>query len=146
MHSWVIRHCKDWLFLRYLILCWASPLAQTVKSLPAVWETWVRSLGWEDPLEKETASCFSILAWKIPGMEEPGVLQSMGLQRVGHDWATKHTILCCAYLNFFLRMWNKKYSPFKSPGSYLFAFLPTFLFSAMFFGNLWPQRTLVVYQ
>ena len=60
-------------------------MAQTVKSLPAVWETWVRSLGWEDLLEKEMASHFSILAWKIPWTEEPGRLQSMGSQRVGHD-------------------------------------------------------------
>ena len=48
-------------------------------------ETWVQSLGQEDPLEKEMATYFSILAWKIPWMEEPGRLQSMGLQRVGHD-------------------------------------------------------------
>ena len=50
-------------------------------------ETWVLSLGWEDPLEKEMAPHSSTLAWKIPWMEEPGRLQSMGLQRVGHDWA-----------------------------------------------------------
>ena len=60
-------------------------VAQTVKSLPAVWETWVQSLGWEDPLEKEVAIHSSILAWKIPWTEEPGKLQSMGSQRVGHD-------------------------------------------------------------
>ena len=48
-------------------------------------ETWVRSLGWEDPLEKEMATHSSILAWKIPWMEEPGRLQTMGLQRVRHD-------------------------------------------------------------
>ena len=51
-------------------------------------ETQVRSLGWEDPLEKEMATHSSILAWKIPRMEEHGRLQSMGWQRVGHDWAT----------------------------------------------------------
>ena len=55
-------------------------VAQMVKSLPAMWETWVRSLGWEDPLEKEMATCSSILAWKILRTEEPGGLQSMGLQ------------------------------------------------------------------
>ena len=48
-------------------------------------------LGWEDPLEKEMATHYSILAWKIPWTEEPGGLQTMGLQRVRHDWATKHT-------------------------------------------------------
>ena len=56
-----------------------------VKRLPATRETWVRSLGQEDPLEKETANHSSILAWKIPWTEEPGGLQSMGSQRVRHD-------------------------------------------------------------
>ena len=60
-------------------------MAQTVKNLPAMWETWVQSLAWEDPLEKGMATHFSILAWKIPWTEEPGGLQSMGKQRVGHD-------------------------------------------------------------
>ena len=55
-------------------------VAQTVKRLPAMWETRVRSLGQEDPLEKEMATHSSILAWRIPWMEEPGGLQSMGLQ------------------------------------------------------------------
>ena len=63
----------------------ASLVVQTVKCLPAMWETQVRSLGWEDPLEKEMATHSSTLAWKIPWMEEPGRLQSMGLRRVGHD-------------------------------------------------------------
>ena len=56
-----------------------------VKRLPAVLETWVRSLGVEDPLEKEMVTHSSILAWEIPWTEEPGGLQSLGLQRVGHD-------------------------------------------------------------
>ena len=58
-----------------------------------MWETQVQSLGWEDPLEKEMATHSSILAWKIPWVEEPGRLQSMGSQRVGHDWATSLTQL-----------------------------------------------------
>ena len=62
-----------------------SLVAQTVKRLPGVWETQARSLGWEDPLEKEMATHSSTLAWKIPWMEEPGRLQSMRSQRVGHD-------------------------------------------------------------
>ena len=66
----------------------ASLVAQTAKRLPAMQETWVQSLGWEDPLEKEMATHSSILAWRIPWTEEPGRLQSMGLQRVGHDWVT----------------------------------------------------------
>ena len=60
-------------------------MAQAVKNLPAKWETWVRSLGQEDPLEEEMATHSSILAWKIPWTEEPGRLQSMESQRVGHD-------------------------------------------------------------
>ena len=63
----------------------ASLVAQRVKRLPAMRETWVQSLGREDPLEKEMASHSSIPAWKIPWMEEPGRLQSMGSQRVRHN-------------------------------------------------------------
>ena len=60
-------------------------MAQSVKSLPAMWESRVLSLGWEDILEKEMATHSSILAWKIPWTREPSGLQSMGSQRVGHD-------------------------------------------------------------
>ena len=60
-------------------------MAQTVKNLPAMWETWVLSLGQEDPLEKEMAIHSSFLAWGIPWTEEPGGLQSIGSQRVGHN-------------------------------------------------------------
>ena len=60
-------------------------VAQRVKHLPAMREAWVRSLDWEDPLEKEMATRSSTLAWKIPWTEVPDRLQSMGLQRVGHD-------------------------------------------------------------
>ena len=63
----------------------ASLVAQTVKRLPAMQETQVQFLGQKDPLEKEMATHSSTLAWKIPWMEEPNRLQSMGLQRVGHD-------------------------------------------------------------
>ena len=62
-----------------------SLVAQMINSLPAMWETWVRSLGWEDPLEKEMATHSSTLAWRIPWTEEPGGLQFTGSQRVGHD-------------------------------------------------------------
>ena len=64
---------------------WASLAAQMGKDLPAMLETWVRSLGRNDPLEKRMATHSSTLAWKIPWTEEPGRLQSMGSQRVGHD-------------------------------------------------------------
>ena len=63
----------------------ASLLAQSVKDLPAMQETWVQSLGQEDPLDEGMASHSRIVAWRIPWTEEPGGLQSMGLQRVGHD-------------------------------------------------------------
>ena len=62
-----------------------SLVAQTVKQLPTMWETRVRSLGWEDPLEKEMATYSRTLAWKIPWMEDSGRLQTIGLQRVGHN-------------------------------------------------------------
>ena len=76
--------CGHWVFC--LNIC--SPVAQTIKHLPATWETQVWSLGWEDPLEKEMATHSSTVAWKIPWMEGPGGLQSIGSQRVGHDWVT----------------------------------------------------------
>ena len=63
----------------------ASLVAQRLKRLPAILETRVRSLGQKDPLEKEMATHSSILAWRIPWRKEPGRLQSMGSQRVGHD-------------------------------------------------------------
>ena len=61
--------------------------------MPEMQETRVRSVGWEDPLEMEMAAHSSILAWEIPWTEEPGSLQSMGLQGVRHDWVTEHTNL-----------------------------------------------------
>ena len=67
------------------LLFLASLVAQTVKCLPPMQETWVQSLGGEDPLEKEMAIHSSTVAWKIPRTEEPGTLQSMGSQRVEHD-------------------------------------------------------------
>ena len=66
-------------------LYWTSLVAQIVKCLPTMRETWVQSLCREDPLEEEMATHPSILAWKIPWMEEPGRLQSMGSQTVRHD-------------------------------------------------------------
>ena len=64
---------------------WASLVAQLVKNPPAMRETWIRSLGWEDPLQEDVATHSSILAWRIPWTEEPSGLQSMKSQRVGHD-------------------------------------------------------------
>ena len=74
----------------------SSPVAQTVKNLPAMQETWVQSLGQEDLLQEEMATHSSVLAWKILWTEEPGRLQSIGLQPVGHSWVTNtkylHTV------------------------------------------------------
>ena len=70
--------------IAHLVFCvwlWASVVAQMVKNLPAMWETWIPSLGWEDPLEKGTATHSSILAWRIPWTEEPGRLQFMGVAK-----------------------------------------------------------------
>ena len=86
-------------------------MAQRVKCLPAVQETWVQSLGWEDPLEKEMATHSSTFAWKIPWTEKPGRLQSMGLLRVRHDWATA---LSLSYLYHRKTKINKSYSAMES--------------------------------
>ena len=77
-----VSHLKIRDFKLYFLrgLLGASLVAQSVKNLPAVQETWVQSLGWEDPLEKEMATHSSILAWKISWTEEPGGLQSLGSQ------------------------------------------------------------------
>ena len=64
---------------------WASLMAQMIKNLPAIQETWLQSLGWEDPLEKGMTTHSSILAWRVLWTEEPGELQSMESKRVGHD-------------------------------------------------------------
>ena len=69
-----------------------SPLAQMIKNPPAVQETWVPSLGWEDPLEEGMVTHSSIIAWRLPGTEEPGGLQSTGSPRVRHDRATNTSL------------------------------------------------------
>ena len=77
-----------WIARKVLYLIWGVVTVQRVKNLPAMQETqetWVRSLGWEDPLEQEMATLSSILAWRVPWREEPGGLQSIGLRRVRHD-------------------------------------------------------------
>ena len=87
-----------------------------VKSLLAMQETWV--WGWEDPLEKVMATHFSILAWRIPWTEEPGRLQSMGLQRAGHDWVANTltftgVIFCTIYVIFSNIKWMLKWRSTK---------------------------------
>ena len=92
--AWRISWTSPWGRKEYmteqlsLSLFWTSLMAQPVRSLPAMQEIWIWSLGWEDPLEKEMATHSSILVWNIPWTEKPGRLQFMGSQRVGHNWAT----------------------------------------------------------
>ena len=101
--NWNLLHCRQ---IPYQLIYQESHVyvlvTQTVKTLPAMRETWVWSLGQEDPLEKGMATHSSILAWEIPWTEGPGGLQSMGSQRVGDDWATNsftfivmYILLCC---------------------------------------------------
>ena len=82
-----VQQCESDIFVRGFktYVSGFSLVAQMVKNLPAMQVTWVQSLGWEDSLEKRMATHSSILAWEIPWTEEPGGLQSMGLQRVGQD-------------------------------------------------------------
>ena len=96
--SWRIFHCLLWSMQSK-----TSLVAQSVKNLPAVQEIQVHSLGWGDALEKEMATHSSILAWKLSWTEEPGGLQSIGLQRVGHDWVTN------TYLHS-QRLWHSQQS------------------------------------
>ena len=92
-------------------------MAQMVKNLPAMQERWVQSLGWDDPLEEEMATYSSIPAWRIPWTEEPGRLQCMGSQRVGHDWET----------NTFT---------FTIPGACLYRFIISTMWCAVLIGSL----------
>ena len=89
--KWLSTLAFKWIKINQLFiwhpLC-SFLVAQTVKNLPAMQETWIWSLGWENPLKKGVVTHSSILAWRIPWTEEPGRLQFMGSQRVRHDWAT----------------------------------------------------------
>ena len=81
----VLPYCYSDNFFKGLQKFWASLVAKMVKNLPPMQETWIQSLGWKDPLEKGMATHSSILAWRIPWAEVPDALQSMGLQRFGHN-------------------------------------------------------------
>ena len=102
--------CSQRQLLITIQLCRTCLVAQTVKRLPIMRETWVWSLGREDPLEKEMATHSSILAWKIPWMEKRGRLQSVGLQRVGHDGATSLSLSLSLY-NCVIGPWVSLYFP-----------------------------------
>ena len=100
--SSIFSQLNIWSLSSSFLAPWASLVGQRVTNLPAVQETGVWPLGWEDPLEEGIATYSSILVWRIPWTEEPGGLQSTGLQRVRHNWVTNtFTFLCC--LRFSLR-------------------------------------------
>ena len=115
-------------------------VAQSVKNLPAVQETQVRSLDGEDPLEKERATHSSILAWKTPWTEEPGGLQSVGSQRVRHDWATNPYLpltLQCPAVWYKCWPWAKLEFPRPNFGNNCCFLVPpnsTYLKNALFLG------------
>ena len=105
LKSQLLKNCE------ILSVVWAALVVQMVKNLPATWETWFQSLGWEDPLEEGRAIHSSVPGWRIPWMEEPGGLQSTGSQRVGHDWKTKHStrIIWTLIWNIYLKTLRKWY-------------------------------------
>ena len=109
-HPSIMSITKSWQYYLLVFFLLASLRSQMVKNLPAVQETQVQSLGWEDPLEKEMETHSSILAWEIPWTEEPGGLQSTGSQRVRHNLVTKphvplsflhllHPSSCCLHVD-----------------------------------------------
>ena len=102
----ILSHCATWEapFTSSWLWIGASLVAQLVKNPSVVRETWARSLGWEDPLEKEMAPHSSTLAWKIPWTEKPGRLQAMGSQRDRHDWVTSLSL-------FTFMHWRRKWQP-----------------------------------
>ena len=125
-------------------------VAHMIRSLLAVQETWVWSLGWEDPLEECMAIHSSVLSWRIPWTEKPGELQSMGSHRVGHDWATNtHT-----HARVDRSIWGRKLWPWiKYDNFFLYSyimfiarmhfyicsliFLPQFFLTIMIYGMTW---------
>ena len=113
------------------------PVAQTVKNMPEMWETWIRSLGQEDPLEKGMATHSSILAWRIPGTEKPGGLQSMLSQRdttkqLTHTHTHTHT-LC----NMVMRLSPSSWTVYHMTGQVYraseYCWAERFIFSIIFF-------------
>ena len=111
-----MKKCQEWIQIlqplkgtvrEYWEQLWGSPVGSVVKNLPAMQETWIYSPGQEDPQEKDMATHSSILAWEVPGTEEPGRLQSTGSHRIGQDWPTEHPhstwTTLCLYVQQFKR-------------------------------------------
>ena len=101
--GWTLENVSQLGEKLWLVIFTDLHVAQIVKCLPTMQETWVQSLGWEDLLEKKMATDSSLHAWKIPRSEEPGGLQSMGSQRVGHDWVTSLSFTFT--FKYFLHVW-----------------------------------------
>ena len=119
-----------WCWACFHVLTYHLYVAQMVKKLPAVQEIQVWSLGWEDPLEKGIATHSNILAWRTPRTEEPGGWQSMGLQRVGHNWATNTHM-------FFSEVSLQIFGPFLKIGfSYYWALSFVFLIQILHIHDL----------
>ena len=105
LYSWDLSYVYLFFFFKVLWKLFIYHLwAQRLKHLPAMRKTWVQSLDQEDPLGKKMATHSNILAWNIPWMEELGGLQSIGLQRVRHDWATSFSL-------FTFMHWRRKWQP-----------------------------------
>ena len=133
-------------------------MAQRSKHLPGIWETWVWSLGREDPLEKEMATHSSTLAWRIPWMEESGRLQSMGSQTLRQDWATSLSLsfkcfVTCLLLPFRLFVCNFLSFLLKPSGNqeWLYFFFPKFstqqslaYFLRLIFNVNFPDHTVTI--
>ena len=149
------------------ILTRASLVAQLVKNLPAMQDTQVQSLGWENPLEKEMATHSSVLAWRIPEKGEPGGLPSMGSHKVKHDWgdlaaAAAAAAAYSAFLLFFiaatfyfpdflfqffklfsvLGSWRRERRTLKLLLHIWFSFIPKFIF--MFWVELFPPKIYMI--
>ena len=106
MHIFSVKH--NYLNAN-IISSWASLVTQTVKNQPAMQETWVRSLGWKDPWRRTQQPTPVFLPGEPPWREKPGGLESMEVQRVGHDWTTKHTCLVSSFIMRFLNTCSLKY-------------------------------------
>ena len=140
-----------WIFLCINIPdCTASLLAQMVKNPPAMWETWVQSLGGEDLLEGQMDTHSIILAWRILWTEEPGGLQSMGSQRVGWDWATSTQIPHCA--DQFISWWTYRLFPLLwiichtqvFMWMYVFIYFDIYLGVESSFDCIWPNLIFLI--
>ena len=106
LQLWMQRANHIFKFWAIIYIIRASLVAQRLRHLPAMWETRLRSLGQEDPLEKEMATHSSIFAWRIPWMEEPGGLQFTGSQRAGHDWTESFITDMNILINISWFMWT----------------------------------------